>query len=191
MSIIIHILSFININTINRRRPRYQMRASSTPTILLELSKRLISKNLNYDSPLPQDCYEYLLAVDQIDNYSYAPNVIDETTWQTLCRMRRNKIESEFKIKACGLQLAEMEATIHAYSKEISHKKFEISSHDEKLFKIKEAKIDHSINRTVQLVMKRGMVEIFLSGQLKDFESSILLHLNDVLEINQVIRVRK
>lgn len=173
----------------HRRRPRYQMRASSTPTILLELSKRLILRNLNYDSPLPQDCYEYLLAVDQIDNYTHAPNVMDENMWQTLCRMRRIKIESEFKIKACGLQLAETEATIHAYTKEITSKKFEIAACEEKLFNIREARIEHSLNRTVQLVMKRGMVEIDLSGHINDFDNSILLHHSDVNDINQIIKV--
>lgn len=38
--------------------------------------------------------------------------------------------------------------------------------------------------------MKRGNVEIPLTGKLTDFDDTILLHASDVQSINQIIKVR-
>lgn len=37
--------------------------------------------------------------------------------------------------------------------------------------------------------MKRGIVEIPLTGHLTDFDNAILLHSSDVHDINQIIKV--
>lgn len=44
-------------------------------------------------------------------------------------------------------------------------------------------------NRSVQINMKRGIVEIPLTGHLTDFDNAILLHSSDVHDINQIIKV--
>lgn len=44
------------------------------------------------------------------------------------------------------------------------------------------------MNRSVQIVMKRGVVEIPLSGKISDFDNSILLHVTDVHDINKIIK---
>lgn len=44
------------------------------------------------------------------------------------------------------------------------------------------------LNRTVQLSMKRGIVEIPLSGRMSDFQNSVLLHVTDVHDINHIIK---
>lgn len=173
-----------------KKRPRWNIRAWATPTILLDLARRILMKNSSRTGPpLPDECYDFLTHADALDNYSHAPNAIDEKVWQVLCQMRRIKMESEFKLKACGLQLAEGEATVNAFGKEIHARKVDVINLDRKYEEVIEKRIEESQNRTVQLVMKKGAVEIELSGHETDFQSSVLLHVTDVNDINKIIRV--
>lgn len=48
---------------------------------------------------------------------------------------------------------------------------------------------EYVLNRSVQICMKRGIVEIPLSGHMTDFDNAILLHSSDVYDINQIIKV--
>lgn len=47
---------------------------------------------------LPEECFQYLHSLDLADKFSNAPNFIDQNAWQMLCKMRRSKIEVEFKV---------------------------------------------------------------------------------------------
>lgn len=47
---------------------------------------------------LSDDSEQYLQSLDAADKFSNAPNSIDQTAWNHLCRMRRMKIETEFKV---------------------------------------------------------------------------------------------
>jgi hypothetical protein len=46
-----------------------------------------------------------------------------------------------------------------------------------------------STNRTVQIVMKKGLIEIPLTGKLSDFEDCVLVHRSDIDDINKIIKV--
>lgn len=45
------------------------------------------------------ECKQYLQSIDATDKFSNAPNAIDQSAWNHLCRMRRSKIEMEFKVR--------------------------------------------------------------------------------------------
>lgn len=45
-----------------------------------------------------------------------------------------------------------------------------------------------AINRHVQIVMKRGIIEIPISGAFSDFNDSILIHRSDIDDINKIIK---
>lgn len=47
---------------------------------------------------LSDECIQYLSAIDASDKYSNAPNALDQTVWNQLCKIRRSKIEIEFKV---------------------------------------------------------------------------------------------
>lgn len=49
---------------------------------------------------LSEECLQYLNSLNAADKFSNAPNSIDQTAWNHLCRMRRSKIEIEFKVRA-------------------------------------------------------------------------------------------
>lgn len=71
--------------------------AFTVPT-LLDISRRVVSKDLQVDALLLPEVIDLLSALDAMDLYSNAPNGLDAHSWEKMCRMRRNKIESEYKV---------------------------------------------------------------------------------------------
>lgn len=98
-------------------------------------------------------------------------------------------MESEFKLKGLGIQLADAEATQMAFAREINSKKNQLLAVEKQLLEHKEIRDYESTNRSVQIVIQRGLIEIPLSGKLADFNDCILIHRSDVDEINKVIKV--
>jgi hypothetical protein len=173
-----------------KRRPKLQMRAQITAPILLEVAKRVASKKIiQYVKLLPSECTEFLNGIDSLDQVSTSTTGIDSASWQVLCKMRRIKIESEFKIKSLGLQVADAESTHLAFLKETNAKRQYLQALERQLVDLKESRENDLINRYVQLVIKRGLIEVHLSGGFSDFNDSILIHRSDVADINQIILV--
>ena len=173
-----------------KRRPKFLMRAQITSPILQELAKRATSKKMSQNTRLlPTECIDYLQGVDSLDQVPSSVHGIDINSWQILCKMRRIKIESEFKIKSVGLQLADAEATLTAYSKETINKRNYLQSIERSLVDLTENREIDLINRYVQLIIQRGLIEIPLSGSFTDFNDSILIHRSDVEDINSIIIV--
>lgn len=176
-----------------KRRPKLQMRAQITSPILLDVAKRVNSskKMLQNIKLLPSECIDFLNGVDSLDQISSSTTGIDLSSWQILCKMRRVKIESEFKIKSLGLQLADAESTLLAFMREINGKRQHLQFVERQLTETKENRENDLLNRQIQLVMKRGLIEIQLLGSFSDFKDSILIHRSDVADINKIILVSK
>lgn len=97
-------------------------------------------------------------------------------------------MESEFKVRGLLTQLTEADQSEQGLSKEIGYKRAVITGLDKKIAEVKEKKHVNMINRTVQLVLKRGAIEVNLTGGLMDFEDAILIAKSEVDEINNLIR---
>lgn len=87
----------------SRRRPKGRLTTCQSATILMAMAKRMNSGNQKAQDKtiLPDECIQYLESLDAADKFSNAPNSIDQTAWIHLCRMRRGKIEMEFKVFEC------------------------------------------------------------------------------------------
>lgn len=44
-------------------------------------------------------------------------------------------------------------------------------------------------NRTIQVVMPRGIIEVPLTGHIGDFDGNVLLNTSDIDNINDIIKV--
>lgn len=119
--------------------------------------------------PLPDECFQYLNVINNIDKFSNAPNLLDQNLWHILCRMRRARIDVEIKVsqlfvnlfrkqlkshsygshiqlqlRSYAAQVAEAEAAVNAYSREISYRKSKLAQCDKKLDDLKEQQVsDH------------------------------------------------
>lgn len=117
-----------------RRRPKWQMRAWQTAAILQDMARRVNAADLTVNGPpLPQDCFAYLQLIEQVDKFSNAPNLMDQNLWQILCKMRRVKIEIEFKVRSLGALMAEAEASVNAFVREINAKRAKVIHFEKRL----------------------------------------------------------
>lgn len=125
-----------------RRRPKWQMRASQTAAILQDMARRVNVADLTVNGPpLPQDCFVYLQLIEQVDKFSNAPNLMDQNLWQILCKMRRVKIEIEFKVRGLGALMAEAEASVNAFVREINAKRTKVIHFEKKLEELVEERV--------------------------------------------------
>lgn len=70
----------------------------------------------------------------------------------------------------------------------MSYRKVRLGALDKEFLQIKDGKQVNMVNRTIQLVVKRGAVEVKLTGRVTDFDDSILIAKSEVDNINQMIR---
>lgn len=155
-----------------------------------DMARRLSTRDPEPSGPpLHDECLEFLNILEQHDEITNCPNVMDERLWDLLCRMRRLKIESELKVRALTAQLIEAQHGEQALSKEIAHKKMTLVALDKQMAEVREKKQVNMVNRTAQFVVKRGQIEVPLTGRLSDYEDVILIAKAEVDEINKTIRV--
>lgn len=83
-----------------RRRPKGRLTTCHSSTILEAMAKRInpIIKDEMDETLLSDECYQYLNSVEAADKFTNAPSSLDQTVWNQLCKMRRSKIEIEFRV---------------------------------------------------------------------------------------------
>ncbi|XP_041787290.1 cilia- and flagella-associated protein 43 isoform X1 [Anopheles merus] len=174
-----------------KRRPKTQLRSIVTVSVFQDMAKRIVAKKTpgtHGNLLLPKECQDYLAHCESLDQPSNCPAGMDSSLWQTLIKMRRIKIESEFRLKSCELMLSDAEAAIAAFQREITSKRNVLTSLEQTLEQLQNDQFEAATNRTVQLVMKRGWIEIQQSGRTSDFDRCVLIHRTDVEDINAIIR---
>lgn len=80
-----------------RRRPKGYLTTCQSSVILGAMAKRL--NDISDETILSEECLQYLNWVEAAEKYSNAPGSLDQSTWNHFCRMRRSKIQIEFKVK--------------------------------------------------------------------------------------------
>lgn len=106
------------------------------------MSRRVINRNLDQNGPpLHQDCFDFLNLLEQHDQVTNCPSIMDDRLWDLLCRMRRAKIESEFRVRSLSAQLIEAETAEQALTKEITYKKGTVVVLDKNISDVKEKKV--------------------------------------------------
>ncbi|XP_058814019.1 cilia- and flagella-associated protein 43 isoform X2 [Topomyia yanbarensis] len=173
-----------------KKRPKAQLRAAITVSVFQDLAKRITVKKANQKSKilLPQECVDHLSACEILDNTTHCPAGMDSNMWHTLCKMRRFKMESEFRLKSCEIQLADAETALYAFQREIASKKNQLAFQESQIRQLLHVKFEDSTNRNVQIILKLGFIEVPMSGHLVDFDSCILIHRTDVDDINVIIK---
>ncbi|XP_050088798.1 cilia- and flagella-associated protein 43 [Anopheles aquasalis] len=174
-----------------KRRPKTQLRSIVTVSVFQDMAKRIVAKKTagtHGNLLLPRECQDYLGHCETLDQPSNCPAGMDNSLWQTLTKMRRIKIESEFRLKSCELMLSDAEAAIGALQREITNKRNVLTVFEQSLEELQNERFEDATNRTVQLVMKRGWIEIQQTGRTADFTNCVLIHRTDVEDINAIIR---
>ncbi|XP_011497651.1 PREDICTED: uncharacterized protein LOC105362025 [Ceratosolen solmsi marchali] len=154
--------------------------------IILELKKMCLCLITDRNSQiLPKEYLDFLCNMDAMDAMpTNLPFQIDSTLWQTFCTLRRNKVESEIKIKMAALELANAEQT-HSYLQRLNLSiQNNICTIKSTIAEQKQKQLKMTDNFNVQIVLKSEQIEVDLSECFSNFNNATLVTYKHLTEIN-------
>ncbi|XP_045762640.1 cilia- and flagella-associated protein 43 isoform X2 [Maniola jurtina] len=168
-----------------KKRPKWHQRATMIPVVLYDLANAILT---GVRPPLLHaDCVDYFKGVEQLDQISNMPPVMDEGLWATMCKMRRAKIENEIRMRAVGQEVSYVEAGGAAWRAAAAARRQRLHvTHDHILHHRHTVELA-ARNKTIQLVLPAGQVEIITTGHMNDFEDATLIPRAEIEKVNQVI----
>ncbi|VEN41838.1 unnamed protein product [Callosobruchus maculatus] len=169
-----------------KKRPKPTYRVAITSAVLRDLAKCIISQERSL--ALTPECLDFLNAVDVLDEFVGLPPTIDEATWNIICKHRRLRIEYEVKLRAVQMQISDGEATLATLQRRVYFKKEKIAKLNVEIAKLRSDYLTNMHNTQMQIVLRRGLVEVPLTGSMHDFDDAILVPRKEIEEINTKIR---
>ncbi|CAG5125993.1 unnamed protein product, partial [Candidula unifasciata] len=158
-------------------------------------SEAAVSKNYNpfIDRPssalqLAQQKTLLHTGLEELDRFSNAPDGLDVSVWERMCKLRHAKVESELLLKTKAHALAEVQSFVHKRHTEDEKLKVEIEQVNHKLSKLKEDEQRFILNLEVQLLLKQGQIEVDSGPFIQDFRDSVLIHRSVVEDLNATIK---
>ncbi|OXU28752.1 hypothetical protein TSAR_006187 [Trichomalopsis sarcophagae] len=169
-----------------KRRPRIGQITCTSLTYLVETNKCLMAGKKS--AILPREYLDFLRGMDALDVMPNSlPPQIDTSHWQSLCKLRRNKVEIEIKLRIAALELAEAEQTFF-YLQKLS------SVAQSKIFFMKNTIEEETIkqskflkNPEIQLVLKAAQIEILITGDTSNFENAAVVTCKQLVDVNNEI----
>lgn len=112
------------MNKMFKKRPKTSPKLLNSTLICKELSLRVNTKTQpKFPFPLPREVYEYLEALNTLDDPSNIPVSLESKHWEQFIKLRRQKVEMELKVRAVNLQLADGCSGMNSYGKELANLK--------------------------------------------------------------------
>ena len=127
-------------------------------------------------------------AMAELDHQGHMPEGLDEHVWQRLVHARRMKVESEQKVKAKALVLADMNAFLQRRFEEDESLRAGIELLFKELQNLREEKMKFTMDLEVQLLLKQGQVEVHPDSFITDYSDSTLVHRSVIEDLNATIR---
>uniref|UniRef100_A0A1A9WH40 Cilia- and flagella-associated protein 43 n=1 Tax=Glossina brevipalpis TaxID=37001 RepID=A0A1A9WH40_9MUSC len=108
------------MNRAYKKRPKLPPKLMNSILVCKELSLRLNEKSQTRSNfPVSKDVLEYLDAVKAMDGYDAAPSSLETKQWEQFIKMRNQKIEIEFRLRAINLQIADAQAVSTEFTKNV------------------------------------------------------------------------
>ncbi|KAJ0182154.1 hypothetical protein K1T71_002876 [Dendrolimus kikuchii] len=168
-----------------KKRPKWHQRATLIPVVLYDLANAILT---GVRPPLLHvDCIEFFKGAEQLDLISNMPPVMDEVLWATMCRLRRAKIENEIRMRAVTQEMAYVDSANNVWNKAVLARRNFLTQSQDKIVEHRETVEMAARNRTIQLVLPAGQVEIVTTGHIEDFEDATLILREDIEKINNLI----
>ncbi|KZC03850.1 WD repeat-containing protein 96 [Dufourea novaeangliae] len=168
-----------------RRRPRISLRNLNSSD-LLELAGHVTARTRPVY--LSTECKDYLKALDHLDvRPNFLPPSLEFHHWDHMIRLRRQKIDSELKIRAKEAEITDVESVIQRFKLRIDKSRSDIVEAKENLHEIRGQRSRAEIDLEVQLVLKMGQVEVNIGGDLEDMINAILVSRKEIETVNELI----
>ncbi|XP_076388248.1 cilia- and flagella-associated protein 43 [Megachile rotundata] len=183
------LLSKLNVELLERqcnRRPKTNLKNLGSSEYL-KLGQIVVQRSRPIY--LPSECNDYLKHLDHLDvRPTTLPPTVDTAHWDHLIRLRRLKIDAEFKVKAKQAEIADTESVILGLEQRIEKCGFEAEETKKNIEETRRRRTLSELDVNVQLVLKMGQVEIDTTGDLEDTENAILVSRNEIESVNELIR---
>lgn len=180
--------SKVNMELLERqykRRPKVSLKNVAAPDLLI-LAQHLVDHT--QPAYLPIDCIDYSKILDNLDmRPDGLPQSIDANHWSHFTQSRRQKINIELKIRAQQLEIAMVEQTIVIFEHKIDACKSSVDLLRTQLKKARDERVLREQDAEIQLVLKRGQVELELQGERRDTADAILVPRNEIEQVNEHI----
>ncbi|XP_038207822.1 cilia- and flagella-associated protein 43 [Zerene cesonia] len=168
-----------------KKRPKWHQRASMTPAVLYELAGAVLS---GVRPPLLHaDCSDFFKGVEQLDQISNMPPVMDEGLWATMCKLRRVKIENEIRMRGVCQEMGYVESAGGAWRGAGQARRARLARLADAVRHHRETVEFAARNKTLQVVLPAGQVEIVTTGHMEDYEDATLILREDIEQINNLI----
>uniref|UniRef100_A0A6P4FEQ1 Cilia- and flagella-associated protein 43 n=1 Tax=Drosophila rhopaloa TaxID=1041015 RepID=A0A6P4FEQ1_DRORH len=172
-----------------KKRPKLPGKIFNSVLICMEASNKLSGKPSHRTPfPLPDDVLEFLNYLSEFDQPKQCPPQVDAKSWDTFVKLRRQKTESELRLKGIGYQLLDSQAYLSVLNKDLTALK------DSKVMTQRNAEesiqtyLEKMRNMTIQLTLTKGQVEVSVLGKFTMLSNTVLMHVDDINNVNQQIQ---
>ncbi|XP_023036729.1 cilia- and flagella-associated protein 43 [Drosophila willistoni] len=172
-----------------KRRPKLPTKLFSSALICIEASHKLSGKQAQRIAfPLPKDIYDFLANIDEIDLQKYCPPQVDLKCWESFVKLRRQKIESELRLKGIGYQMLDCQSYLNNLTKDVAGLKESKTVTQKHMEESTQKYLEVMRNMTLQCTISLGQVEISVMGTTTSLSNSVLMHVDDINEVNHLIK---
>lgn len=170
-----------------KRRPRTSLKNVAAKD-LLNLAKYLVDRI--QPAYFPAECADYSKILESLDvRPNDLPQSIDASHWAHLTQWRRQKINVELQVKARQLEIAAMERRIAVFESKIDTCKSSVTLLRDQLRTTRDVRVMHEQDAEIQLVLKRGQVELEMQGERRDAADAVLVPRMEIERVNEHILV--
>uniref|UniRef100_A0A1A9VVZ7 Cilia- and flagella-associated protein 43 n=1 Tax=Glossina austeni TaxID=7395 RepID=A0A1A9VVZ7_GLOAU len=176
------------MNRAYKKRPKLPSKLMNSILVCKQLSLYINAKpQVLSNFPISKDILEYLDTLKAMDSYGAAPPNVEIKQWEQFTKLRRQKVEAEFRLRAINLQIADAQAVATNFTKSVYNLRNKKSA---VLFKVQDYQ-EHYLaavqNQTLELRLTMGQVETSVLGHVSHLQNCILMHEDDINDINQSI----
>ncbi|CAK1544292.1 unnamed protein product [Leptosia nina] len=168
-----------------KKRPKWHQRATMIPVVLYDLANAVLTGVRPF--LLHADCVDFFKGIEQLDQISNMPPVMDEALWATTCKLRRAKVENEIRMRAVAQEMAYVESTSNVWRAAIQSRRQRLVKTSEMIRQHREEVEFAGRNKSLQLVLPAGQVEITTTGHMEDYDDATLILRQDIEQINNLI----
>ncbi|EDV97937.1 GH17154 [Drosophila grimshawi] len=172
-----------------KKRPKLPNKTFNSSLICSEAAQRLSPKQSQRGAfPLPNEITEFLAFIADNDTPKNCPTSVDAKAWEAFVKLRRQKIESELRLKGISHQLVDSQSALNGLTKEIAGLK-ETKAHTQREMEDTiQTYLETMRNMTLQLTLTLGQVEVQVHGSTKSLSNSVLMHVDDINDVNHMIK---
>ncbi|KAH9636977.1 hypothetical protein HF086_008238 [Spodoptera exigua] len=154
-----------------KRRPKWHQRVTMIPVVLYELAFAVATGTK--PPLLHPDCFDFFKGMEQLDQISNMPTVMDEHIWNSMCKLRRAKTENEIRTRALIQEMTFVDSAINVWSKAIHARRSQLVTCQGKVSLHRETVELEARNKTVQGILSKEWEHAQMKMKLRHMKQEL------------------